>query len=84
MPPIKKYQTALPPAPCKDETKAALERAADVISEKIGVTVKPAALLRQIVIDWLSRYDFLTDLADETEDLTKFQAEVAKNDSQSN
>jgi|PlaIllAssembly_1097288.scaffolds.fasta_scaffold105320_2 hypothetical protein len=84
MPPVKKYTQALPPAPCKEETKKALETAADVISEKIGRTVKPAALLRQIVIDWLSRYDFVTDEADETEELKKFQAEVAKIDSMSN
>lgn len=73
MPPIKKYDSAFPPAPCKAEAKKALETAADAVSEIVGKTVKTSALERQIVVDWLISNGFYTDEPSETEDLQEFK-----------
>lgn len=72
MPPIKKYDSAFPPAPAKIEAKKALETAADKASEVLGRTVKPAALLRQIVLEWLEGNGFFCDAPVETEDIVEF------------
>ncbi len=78
MPPIKKYNTSFPPAPCKIEAKTALESAADVVSEKIGQTVKPAALARQILVSWLIANGFYKDEPGETAELQEFELILKK------